>query len=112
MIFLQDILAKIERIDQNAGQKAQKRLDSLTKPPGSLGILEKIAVKLASIQGNPMPTIGKKVVMIMAGDHGVIEEGYHSWPQEVTRQMVYNFLNRGAAINVLEIGRASCRERV
>jgi len=101
MKFLQQTLESIEGVNQKAGQEAQKRLDSLTKPPGSLGVLEKIAVQLASIQGNSMPTLGKKVVMVMAGDHGVVEEGFHPWSQEVTQQMVINFLNQGAAINVL-----------
>ncbi len=101
MQFLQEALKSIEKVNHQAGKEAQKRLDSLTKPPGSLGVLEKIGVQLASIQGNDIPTLGDKVIMIMAGDHGVIEEGYHRWPQEVTQQMVLNFLNQGAAINVL-----------
>jgi len=94
-------LESIGDVDQKAGVAAQCRLDSLTKPPGSLGVLEKIAVQLAAIQGNPLPTLGKKVVMTMAGDHGVVEEGVSAFPQEVTPQMVLNFLNQGAAINVL-----------
>ncbi|MDD4170956.1 MAG: nicotinate-nucleotide--dimethylbenzimidazole phosphoribosyltransferase [Syntrophomonas sp.] len=94
-------LESIGDTDQKAGEAAQRRLDSLTKPPGSLGVLEKIAVQLAAIQGTSMPTLGKKVVMTMAGDHGVVEEGVSPYPQEVTPQMVLNFLNQGAAINVL-----------
>jgi len=98
---MQITLAQIGDIDEKAGQAAQHRLDCLTKPPGSLGILEKVAVQLASIQGQPMPVLGKKVVMIMAADHGVVAEGVSAFPQEVTPQMVHNFLNQGAAINVL-----------
>ena len=101
MELLYNTLANIGDIDKKAGQAAQNRLDSLTKPPGSLGILEKIAVQIASIQGEPLPVLGKKVVMIMAADHGVVAEGVSAFPQEVTTQMVYNFLNQGAAINVL-----------
>lgn len=92
---------KIEPSDQMAAAQAQIRLDSLTKPPGSLGILEEAAIKLAGIQGTPQLELGKKVVMVMAGDHGVVAEGVSAFPQEVTPQMVLNFLYEGAAINVL-----------
>ncbi len=100
MKLFKETLEKIEATNKEVGQEAQKRLDSLTKPPGSLGILEKIVVQLAEIQGKPMPTLGKKAVMTMAGDHGVVEEGVTPYPQEVTPQMVLNILNNGAAINV------------
>lgn len=101
MRLLDQTLDSISNIDLKAGQAAQRRLDRLTKPPGSLGVLEKVAVQLASIQGVPLPVLGKKVVMIMAADHGVVEEGVSAFPREVTLQMVNNFLNQGAAINVL-----------
>lgn len=101
MELLQQTLTHIAAGDQNAATQAQDRLDSLTKPPGSLGILEEIAKKLAAIQGNPRPKLGVKVVMLMAGDHGVVAEGVSAFPQEVTSQMVLNILNQGAAINVL-----------
>ena len=101
MNLLKQTLESIVRTDPTMGKEAQKRLDNLTKPPGSLGILEKIVVQLAQIQGKSMPTLGDKVVMTMAGDHGVVEEGVSAFPQEVTPQMVLNFLNQGAAINVL-----------
>jgi len=99
--LLKNTLAVISDVDREAGKQAQKRLDSLTKPPGSLGILEEIAVQLAAIQGKAIPALGQKVVMVMAGDHGVVEEGVSAFPQEVTQQMVINFLYHGAAINVL-----------
>jgi len=101
MNLLKQTLENIVKTDSAAGEEAQKRLDSLTKPPGSLGILEKIVVQLARIQEISMPILGDKVVMTMAGDHGVVEEGVSAFPQEVTPQMVLNFLNQGAAINVL-----------
>lgn len=101
MELLEKTLASITEADRDAGRKARHRLDNLTKPPGSLGVLEKIAVQLAEIQGNPLPVLGQKAVMVMAADHGVVEEGVSAFPQEVTPQMVANFLNRGAAINVL-----------
>ncbi|OEF98000.1 nicotinate-nucleotide--dimethylbenzimidazole phosphoribosyltransferase [Desulfuribacillus alkaliarsenatis] len=97
----QRTLEAVVETDTEYGIKAQERLDFLTKPPGSLGVLEQIAVKLACIQQNPMPRLGKKTVLVMAGDHGVVEEGVSAFPQEVTPQMVLNFLGEGAAINVL-----------
>lgn len=101
MDLFKQTLASIGEVDRKSGEAAQSRIDNLTKPLGALGVLEKIGVQLACIQGNPMPTLGKKVVMTMAGDHGVVEEGVSAYPKEVTPQMVLNFLNQGAAINVL-----------
>jgi len=80
---------------------ARKRLDNLTKPKGSLGRLEDLAVRLVSIYGEPFPKINKKLSLVFAGDHGVTAEGVSAFPKEVTRQMVYNFLIGKAAINVL-----------
>ncbi len=80
---------------------AQRRLDNLTKPPGSLGRLEEIARRLAAITEKTMPSLDGKVIFTFAGDHGVSEEGVSAYPKEVTRQMVLNFMNGGAAINVL-----------
>jgi nicotinate-nucleotide--dimethylbenzimidazole phosphoribosyltransferase len=101
MNLMEQTINSISGVNQEAAQKAKKRLDCLTKPPGSLGILEDIAIRLASIQGKCLPELGKKAVLIMAADHGVVSEGVSAYPQEVTPQMVMNFLNRGAAINVL-----------
>lgn len=101
MELFNETLKKISHVDREAGKQAQERLDSLIKPPGSLGALEDIVVKLASIQSRTIPVVDQKVVMVMAGDHGVVEEGVSAFPQEVTLQMVLNFLNHGAAINVL-----------
>jgi len=101
MELLQKTLNDITVTNNQAAILARRRLDSLTKPPGSLGILETIGIQIAAIQGNPMPVLGNKVVLTMAGDHGVVVEGVSAFPQEVTPQMVMNFLNHGAAINVL-----------
>lgn len=101
MELLEKTLNSIGKPDNLSAQMASLRLDSLTKPPGSLGILEKIAIKLAAIQRKSLPELEQKVVMVMAGDHGVVEEGVSAFPQEVTPQMVLNFLHEGAAINVL-----------
>ncbi len=91
----------IRGLDERAMNLARERQDQLTKPQGSLGMLEEISVKLAGITGNPRPMIGDKVVIVMAGDHGVVKEGVSAFPQEVTPQMVYNFITGGAGINVL-----------
>jgi nicotinate-nucleotide--dimethylbenzimidazole phosphoribosyltransferase len=80
---------------------ARARQDTLTKPQGSLGRLEELSIQLAGIYASPLPAIKEKVIIVMAGDHGVVAEGVSAFPQEVTPQMVLNFLNGGAAINAL-----------
>ncbi|HLF87052.1 MAG TPA: nicotinate-nucleotide--dimethylbenzimidazole phosphoribosyltransferase [Nitrospiria bacterium] len=101
MNLLRDTVKGIGSIDGHWYSIAQKRLDNLTKPPGSLGRLEEFARRLVAITGNTMPGFDKKVIFTFAGDHGVAEEGVSAYPKEVTRQMVLNFLNGGAGINVL-----------
>ena len=98
---LKDIIARIEPIEESWFEVAQRDLDALTKPPGSLGRLEEIARRLVAIRRERRPSVGRKVIFVMAGDHGVVAEGVSAFPQEVTPQMVQNFLNGGAAINVL-----------
>ena len=100
-MLLEKTLREIGDLDQAAMVKAQKRLDSLIKPPGSLGILEEIAVRLAGITRNPCPQLGEKAVIIMAGDHGVVEEGVSIAPQEITVQMLPAFIAGVAGIGVL-----------
>lgn len=101
MKLLQDTISKIKLLDTEAMQKTKKRLDSLTKPVGSLGVLEDIAVKLAGIQRETNLDVKKKAVVVCAADHGVVEEGISVFPQETTKLMVKNFLIGGAAINAL-----------
>jgi nicotinate-nucleotide--dimethylbenzimidazole phosphoribosyltransferase len=92
----------IEPAQNDLLQKACLRLDSLTKPQGSLGRLEEFAQKLVLMTGQEIPyPFTKKVIFTFAGDHGVVDEGVSLFPKEVTIQMVYNFLRGGAAINVL-----------
>jgi nicotinate-nucleotide--dimethylbenzimidazole phosphoribosyltransferase len=81
--------------------RARKRLDSLTKPRGSLGRLEEIAARVVAIREEERPSITKKEVFVFVGDHGVVSEGVSAYPQEVTLMMVKNFLAGGAGINVL-----------
>jgi nicotinate-nucleotide--dimethylbenzimidazole phosphoribosyltransferase len=98
---LEQTVSQIRPLDAEAAAAAQTRQNTLTKPPGSLGRLEELSVRLAGILGQPLPTIKDKVIITMAGDHGVVEEGVSAYPQEVTPQMVLNFLGGGAAINAL-----------
>ena len=94
-------LEGITPLDEGAMAAARARQDTLTKPLGSLGRLEDLSVMLAGMFGEAVPQIRRKSVILAAGDHGVVAEGVSAYPQEVTPQMVYNFLRGGAAINVL-----------
>ncbi|MBE0341682.1 nicotinate-nucleotide--dimethylbenzimidazole phosphoribosyltransferase, partial [Paenibacillus sp. 28ISP30-2] len=98
---LQQLIASIAQPDGAAALAASEHLDQLTKPPGSLGKLESLAIQLAGITGVDKPEFNRKTVMVMAADHGVCEEGVSAFPAEVTQQMLYNMLSGGAAINVL-----------
>ncbi len=98
---LEKTLQAIMPTDKSAVERAQKHLDNLTKPPGSLGVLEDIVKKIAGITGETKPALPKKTCILLAGDHGVTEEGVSAFPKEVTPQMVLNFLNGGAAMSVL-----------
>jgi nicotinate-nucleotide--dimethylbenzimidazole phosphoribosyltransferase len=101
MKLLEETIKSIRPLDAEAMDKASGRQEQLTKPRGSLGILENLSIQIAGIKRDPLPQINHKVVITMAADHGVVEEGVSLYPQEVTRQMVLNFLSGGAAINVL-----------
>ncbi len=101
MPLLDQTIRGIHPLDTAAMDAAAARQDSLTKPPGSLGRLEQISIQVAGITGLARPVIGEKAIIICAGDHGVAVHGVSAFPQQVTSQMVCNFLNGGAAINVL-----------
>jgi len=98
---LQALIASVVPTDAAYEEAAWARLDSLTKPPRSLGRLEEIAARVARIQRTDHPSAEGKVVLLMAGDHGIVAEGVAPYPQEVTQQMVANFVAGGAAINQL-----------
>jgi len=87
--------------DPGAEVEVRRRLDQLTKPPGSLGRLEELVVRLATIAGTCPPPLRDPVIFTLAGDHGVVAQGVSAYPQIVTAQMVENFLRGGAAVNVL-----------
>ncbi len=99
--MIQETIKKIITIKADFAEMAQKRLDNLIKPQGSLGRLEEFAKKLVAITENLMPELNKKVIFTFVGDHGVTDEGVSAYPKEVTKQMVFNFLRGGAGINVL-----------
>lgn len=101
MTELSQIISQIEPLDPSWLERAQERLDSLTKPRGSLGRLEELAARYVAMRREPMPPLEKKWVVVFAADHGVVAEGVSAYPQEVTHQMVLNFLSGGAGINVL-----------
>jgi nicotinate-nucleotide--dimethylbenzimidazole phosphoribosyltransferase len=98
---LSQLISQIKPVEPAWLAQARERLDSLTKPPGSLGRLEELAARYVAIRGEVFPSLEKKQVVVFAGDHGVVAEGVSAYPQEVTSQMVLNFLRGGAGINVL-----------
>jgi len=99
--LLDETVRAIRPPDATATAAAFARHDQLTKPRGSLGRLELLGVQLAGIQRQTIPEIREPLVVVAAGDHGVTAEGVSAYPQEVTGQMLMNFLGGGAAINVL-----------
>jgi nicotinate-nucleotide--dimethylbenzimidazole phosphoribosyltransferase len=101
MNTLNHLINSIQPLNTEAMAAAEARQAALTKPAGSLGRLEALSIQAAGITGSARPQINHKVVVVMAGDHGVAAEGVSAFPQAVTPQMVLNFLYGGAAINVL-----------
>lgn len=99
---LEQVLARIAPLDAAAVARARERQDRLTKPRGALGVLEDVSVQLAGLAGTcPPPLPEPATVAVFAADHGVHAQGVTPWPQDVTGQMVANFLAGGAAVNAL-----------
>ncbi len=98
---LKRVIDKISPLPETKMAEAASKIDNKTKPLGALGRLEDLAVQLSLIQDDLSPKIRQKQLFVFAGDHGITEEGVSAYPTEVTAQMVDNFLNGGAAINVL-----------
>ncbi len=98
--LLDEVVAAIGPLDADAMAAARERQDRMTKPRGSLGVLEDVSVRLAGLAGQcPPPLPEPAAVAVFAGDHGVHAQGVSPWPQEVTAQMVANFLAGGAVVN-------------
>lgn len=101
MSLLDATCARIGLPDEDAARAAQRLLDGKTKPRRSLGRLEDVACRIAAMRAEERPALPDKAIVVMAADHGVAAEGVSAYPQEVTRQMLLNFVRGGAAINVL-----------
>ena len=99
--LLADFVGAIAAPDPKWLKQARSHLDNLTKPLGSLGRLEDIAARFVAIRNGEIDGPLKKAAYVFAADHGIVAEGVSAYPKEVTRQMVLNFLQQGAAINVL-----------
>ena len=106
-VTLDGVVGRIRPGDSRAMQAALKRQQRLTKPPGSLGRLEDLSVKLAGIFGTDRPTVQGTTLIVAAADHGVVAQGVTGYPQAVTAQMVTNFLAGGAAISVMARSRGA-----
>ena len=101
MLKLTEIIEGIKPVDPEWIQKAQDRTAQLVMPTRALGRLHDISEQLCGIQETFEPTISHKAILVMAGDHGVVEEGVSAYPQEVTPAMVQTFLAGGAGINAI-----------
>jgi nicotinate-nucleotide--dimethylbenzimidazole phosphoribosyltransferase len=95
------MMRSVAAVDKTCHAAALRRLDSLTKPLGALGDLEALAAQVCAVQGSLAPAVRDPVAVVFAADHGVADRGVSAYPRAVTRQMVQNFLDGGAAISVL-----------
>ena len=101
MGLLEETLGAIHPLDAEAERAAAAHLDSLTKPPGSLGYLEKVVRRYAAIRGDGSARMGRGAVAVFVADHGIADEGVSAFPQAVTVEMLRNIAGGGAAIGVL-----------
>ncbi|MBI2963036.1 MAG: nicotinate-nucleotide--dimethylbenzimidazole phosphoribosyltransferase [Deltaproteobacteria bacterium] len=100
-MHLDELVSRIGEVDARVAEAARKEIDGKTKPQGSLGRIEAIAVRLASIYGEVAFDTMPRAVVVLAADHGVARRGVSAYPSAVTAQMVHNFAAGGAAVNVL-----------
>jgi nicotinate-nucleotide--dimethylbenzimidazole phosphoribosyltransferase len=100
-VNLTDIVKGIKPVNQKWIEKAKQRTSQLVMPSRALGRLHDISEKICGICQTLKPSINQKAFLVMAGDHGVVEEGVSAYPQEVTGEMIKTFLNGGAGINIL-----------
>ena len=101
MMNLAEIVARIRPVDQNWIAKARERTAQLVMPARALGRLHDIAEQLCGIQRTLQPSISRKAILVMAGDHGIAGEGVSAYPQDVTGAMVHTFLAGGGGINAI-----------
>ncbi|HWI54789.1 MAG TPA: nicotinate-nucleotide--dimethylbenzimidazole phosphoribosyltransferase, partial [Desulfobacteria bacterium] len=101
MSLLENTLKQIGNLDRESMEKTQARLNDLIKPPGSLGVLEDLALQLSGIYGDPMPKLGEKAIIVMGGDHGIVEEGVSIAPSAVTALMMPTFARGVSGVGVL-----------
>ena len=101
MELIEKSIALIKPLNKVVFEQANERLANQARPAGSLGMLEPASARLAAIFGTLDVRLDNKVIVTCAGDHGVTDEGVSLFPQEVTAQMVFNFVGQGASINVL-----------
>ena len=101
--LLDDAIGRVAAaaVPQGDSAAVKAHLDALTKPPGSLGRLEELALQVGCVLGDPPPSLDEAAVFVFAADHGVAARGVSAYPAEVTAQMCANFAGGGAAINVL-----------
>jgi nicotinate-nucleotide--dimethylbenzimidazole phosphoribosyltransferase len=99
--MLETTLKAISPLDTSLSGKIQTHLDHLTKPVGSLGLLEELAARYCLITRTTRPVLGPKIIFTFAADHGIADQGVSAYPKEVTRQMVLNMLAGGSGVNVL-----------
>jgi nicotinate-nucleotide--dimethylbenzimidazole phosphoribosyltransferase len=99
--IIKNTISNIKPVDKKWAEQAKTHLAQQARPIGSLGRLEELAIRIVAIQRSIEPQLNRRVALVMAGDHGVVEEGVSAFSQEVTAQMVVNFVKQGASINVL-----------
>lgn len=101
MEFLNKTISAIQPLDADAMRRTEQRIHSLTMPDWALGALCDLAVRLSGMAGTVPPPVARRAIVVMAGDHGVVEEGVSPYSQKVTQQMVANMAAGGAGVNVL-----------